>query len=351
VFLFRRLNERFAVRTREFAILGCPPKLASQLRDIAECKKHGAHFFSPAPEEHYYLAAFRVIATDAKGAYEAGRVRMDGVIDAYAPHSDHRIPIVAPLCLAAPIEANDMGVAFTAPGFWVYFHGNDAGVRETWMQTQMQAFTRLMPFFDVATGEHPAAGTELGQRLRLAMRLYRAGVENALEFASYGIEFLCKWAALESLVCTKSDSSKSATLVARIPALFPPVNRANVENSIKELCRLRNDASHEAKVFFFKEVEKSYPLSVRMDEVDQLFLAVAGFAIATLGKATSVKELWAAVGTYQAPPELQQARPPAMPRMGAHDVHEVSGLMISAMNEWINLHFAQAERLTGPSNG
>ncbi len=141
------------------------------------------------------------------------------------------------------------------------------------------------------------------------MKMYRHGAATGI----YGLEFICKWSALEGLVCGGEPAGKLAMLLNRMPALFPAA-RTTVEEKVKEL-KLRNEAVHEARAFHTDHLSDSNMLSrLKSTRWRQLFLAVVVFAFDHLGKADSVTTLWPLVVGHQLPTFASQQRPSDMPR-------------------------------------
>lgn len=195
---------------------------------------------------------------------------------------------------------------------------------------------RFVPFFDVASGEHKNADSELARQLVLSMRLYRYGCEVGTYDAAYGVEFLCKWAALEGLIRGKSGPPQIAdTLKDRVPLVFPASERSKIKGIVKKLWKFRNDAAHGAKVFYFPHMDESHPLAIEMDEVDRLFVAVAGFAINHLNDVMKVEELWVNARNYTPVPELYEARPKELVKFAARNMTQGTLLVIPALRAHI----------------
>ena len=76
------------------------------------------------------------------------------------------------------------------------------------------------------------------------MKMYRAGAQTE----DFGLEFICKWSALEGLVCGGELRNKGQLLRDRLSALLPSPP-GETEMLVKELWKFRSQAVHEALAF------------------------------------------------------------------------------------------------------
>lgn len=127
------------------------------------------------------------------------------------------------------------------------------------------------------------------------------------------MEFICKWSALEGLVCGGTRSGKRRLLLERLAALFRD-EKQQVETEVNDLWITRNDAVHEAKAFRSTQLAESSPLAGPIESTDRLFLAVVAFALAHIEAVDSITDLWARVRTYSLPDPVKERRPKQMPR-------------------------------------
>src|SRR5207248_3036717 len=92
---------------------------------------------------------------------------------------------------------------------WIHMvHGGNEGMA-AWQDRCDKLRARLVLFFRLATDSHPKAISDLGLQLRHSLRLFRHGVQTRC----YGVEFICKFCALEGLVCGDIRNDKKKKLV------------------------------------------------------------------------------------------------------------------------------------------
>jgi hypothetical protein len=182
-----------------------------------------------------------------------------------------------------------------------------------WAARTETYFRGLLIFFDLASGVHPKRDTGLGAQLQNAARLAHAGVRSE----HFGLEFIAKFAAMESLVCGGEHRRKGNKLKERLPWLFRGDPNVTAD-SVERLWEARSKAVHEANAEFSEQVGGTIAPQIHLDEIDHLLAGVVVFAIAHLDSEDSVASLWqnamAAPSRYQLPPELLTRRPAAVAR-------------------------------------
>jgi hypothetical protein len=106
-------------------------------------------------------------------------------------------------------------------------------------ETSRQLFGRLWPFFVTMFENNWSSYSELFQQLLYSARLFR----RASEMGSYGLEYLCKWVAIEALVIAGTTTDKGLLVAERVSSLFP--NRRDVIRARKcVICGSVGTSSH-----------------------------------------------------------------------------------------------------------
>lgn len=147
---------------------------------------------------------------------------------------------------------------------------------------------RLLPAFDLI--ESNAAENELAERLRVFARMFHLGrIAHQRQ-----VQFLCKFTAVESLVCGSQERGRGPKLRERLPSLFK--GRLTSER-VKELWELRCGASHEGSGEWTSFVNA-------LADIDYLALGCAIFAVDHLGLITSLDDLWKKASKYHLPSDL-----------------------------------------------
>ncbi len=309
VFLLRGFPVEYRFHDRHYFMATLADEMIEKLGALNDQLPEIAHFFRKSAPAEFTVIGFRVEAEAEKDALELAKHHLGGFIDGLAMILERGLPEVSPLVQIRQIGNADMRLFLTAEPTWAYLHSKDPASVENWKKRGEKVFEALSPFFDIASGLHAQRDTSLSRQLLYSMKMFRSGAATG----SYGLEFICKWSALEGLVCGGERDGKRAMLLDRLPALFPSERNA-VAEKVKELWTLRNEAVHEARAFHTDHLHESRVLAIEIEEVERLFLAVVVFALHHLDKSDSVKSLWHVVTGYQLPSFATQKRPNDMPR-------------------------------------
>lgn len=309
VFLLRGYPPEYRFFDRHYFMAKVAEEMVALLRTLVERLPETSHFFRTSGPAEFTVIGFRVEADDEKSAMELAKHHLAGFIDGLAILVDRQLPEVSPLVHVRKTGDADVRLFLTGEPTWAYLHPKDPASAANWRERGEKVFRALFPFFDIASGLHPRRDTSLSRQLLYSMKMYRHGAATGI----YGLEFICKWSALEGLVCGGERDGKRALLLDRVPALFP-AERPAIETTVKELWILRNEAVHEARAFYSEHLDDGQLLALEIDKVEHLFLAVVVFALDHLDRADSVKTLWPFAAGYQMPAFVTQKRPSDMPR-------------------------------------
>jgi hypothetical protein len=190
-------------------------------------------------------------------------------------------------------DDDDAWLCLLFPEQWTFMDSHDNASRD-WADRSEHIFKQLWPFFDVVAGVHARHASPLAEQLAYSLKMYRRGATAS----EAGVEFICKWSALEGLV-SPGDSAIRRTIVERLETLFSD-RKHDIEPLIAELWKRRNKAVHTAR---------ATGAVSPMDSIDELFLGVAVFALAHLDRAESLQELWAFASSFDVPSFARQTRP------------------------------------------
>ena len=279
------------------------------LSDLNAKHVPGNTFFGSTPREQITALSVRCVAESEDEAFEKAEETLAGFIDGLWVVVDHDLPTICPLAYVRNEHEQDARIVVICEPTWAYFKTRDTGVEKAWADRCDTIFQLVLPFFDIVAGVHRQGDSELARQLSYSLKMYRHG----LDVRVYGLEFICKWSALEGLVCGGTRSGKRRLLIERLSALFGD-DRREVEAQVQSLWITRNDAVHEAKAFRSARLTDSSPLSQPIEWTNELFLAVVTFAIAHLDRVESVTDLWTKTADYRLPATAMQPRPKEMPR-------------------------------------
>ena len=309
VFLLRGYQPEYRFRDQHYFMVKLADEMIEKLRALGAQMTETAHFFRKPDPAEFTVIGFRVEAEAEKDALELAKHHLAGFIDGLAVILERGLPEVSPLVQIRQTGNADVRLFLTGEPTWAYLRPKDPASEEIWRSRCEQVYHALLPFFDIASGLHAQRDTSLSRQLLYSMKMYRHGAATGI----YGLEFICMWSALEGLVCGGERDAKRAMLVDRLPSLFP-AERAEVEEKVKGLWTLRNEAVHEARAFHTDHLHESSVLALEIDALERLFLAVVIFTLGHLDRADSVKTLWPFAAAYQLPAFASQRRPSDMPR-------------------------------------
>ena len=242
VFILRGYPAEYRFHDRHYFMFPVAEGTVDGFRQLGEKFPVLRAFFGERAAGEFTAVGFRFEAKERDEAHQLAEDHLARLLDGLAALVDHQIPKRGPLLLIRKRDDADAGVFFRGDLTWIYMNPPDPASAETWKRRNEQLFRALFPFFDLAAGVHPRRATSLARQLLYSMKMFREGAEAGI----YGIEFICKWCALEGLVCA-GEERKRQLLCERIPSLFSERERAEVLEAVERLWPLRHDAVHEAR--------------------------------------------------------------------------------------------------------
>lgn len=304
-----------------------------QFTQALQARPDLARFFTDAPAEDVCACGFRVGADQRDNALRIAHDYLHGILSGLCLLPDVKPIKSSPVCLCHPAAESDASIVVRRSGGWAEMTPKSPTETVVWAARTETYFRGLLTFFDLASGLHPRRGTGLSVQLQNAARLAHAGVRSE----HFGLEFIAKFAAMESLVCGGERHEKEKKLKTRLTWLFhgdPGVT----EDFVGRLWTARNKAVHEANAEFSEQLDGTMALQIHLDKIDHLLTGVVIFAVAHLETQDTVASLWqtaiAAPKRYELPPEILTRRPAAIARYP-----------VSQFVENTSLHFKNAAQL------
>jgi hypothetical protein len=190
----------------------------------------------------------------------------------------------------------DAQIKFFADRAWISWGTPNEQTEKAWQSRKEWLLNRFLLYFDAVASGEVQYETEVAEQLELSAKMFRHGGKSD----SYGIEFLCKFTALEGLVCGPAKFGKEKLLTERLSALFRARN--GIEAEISKLWKMRCEASHQAKAF-------TNDFASVIEPLERLTLGVIVFALDNLQSEKTIDSLWNRVGSYSLPSEVLLDRP------------------------------------------
>jgi hypothetical protein len=293
VFFLKGYPAKYRFGDKHYFLMAVTAEKLAELATV--CRERfpdSAVFFDPAQADQFTAFGYRCEAEDQQAAIDLAYTCLNGFIDGASLILGHELPRHGPVAFIREADDDDARICLMIGPQWSYFDSHD-GSSEAWADQAAQIFKQLWPFFDVIAGIHARRETALANQLIYSLQMYRYGVSAALA----GVEFICKWSALEGLVSV-TERPKRRRIVERLETLFAD-RKAEIATTVNALWDVRNNAVHEARL--------SGAVSP-MQQLDELFLGVAIFAIAHLDLAESLEQLWSFAPVFQIPSFVKKTR-------------------------------------------
>ena len=340
-FFARKLPPSRWIRSSDFCVFQLPASAREMLLKIAEQHRELFEFVAPSFERDICLVVARVIAPTESEAAESARHRVGHYIDGVSLVLDEPPPIAKALIVHRAGQPDASLRQFDDKG-WLTFAPKNEDELRPWEQRREHLFLRLRPFFEAILEGQWNRYSELFRQILFSARLFR----RAAETASYGLEYLCKWMAIEALVVA-GIKPKGPAVAGRISSLFPRGQQQAIQTEVAGLWRKRNLIAHEAKAEFFGEAAVENVFEIYIPRLDYLNTAVMVFAIDNVSRATTVAELWSLVDTWTMPTDIVIERPKGAQRIGANNILLNHGVTWPGLGRTLDQEFKSV--FEGPS--
>ena len=232
-------------------------------------------FLAGAPNARLFGIGIRNdLAEEASAAQQAWHI-LSGIVDGYSLFLDATPPKICPYFLLREGDSPDAGIrTYAAEGTWISMAPTKPESKQHWEDVKSAFSQRLLKLFDIAAAGSQESMSPLLHQVLYSARMFRHGTESGV----FGIDFLCKFSALEGLVCGSEQRRKKHLLTTRLGALFRTTGFAQAKD-IERLWELRCTASHQAKAFELANDPDSVNHAAYIESVDRLFRGVLVFAL------------------------------------------------------------------------
>jgi len=247
--------------------------------------------------------------TERDAADRAWAIMM-GILDGYSLGIDAAVPKLCGYFLIRSGNSPDADVKMYSEGSgWAHLHSQNPDSERLWEAAKSKVFEHFLRFFEVVVDEQVRAQTALVHQLLYSARMFRHGAVSH----EFGIQYLCKFSALEGMVSGEAKSQKRALLRSRLPRLFRKTEKA-VAQTVEALWDLRCTASHQARAFAIHDLPGAVLTGGRIEDLEYLFRGTCIFALDHLKQARTIDDLWSEVANYDLPDHALFQRPSDMPR-------------------------------------
>ncbi|MBI2514179.1 MAG: hypothetical protein HYV96_19575 [Opitutae bacterium] len=254
------------------------------LRQLDSERTHILEFLAHYDAARFTWFGLQVPGRERLDALSEAHHRLEGMIDGVAVCNAHIKPVVSDLAWIAPEAEADLRLVVFRRQNWADRAGSAESAAK-WDSRQDQLRMRIVRFYSFAIDQHSRSQTPLARQLRHSLRMFRHGQHSG----SWGVEFICKFCALEGLVCGPTKDNKFKLLSRRLGALLPGPATAAM---ISQLWNFRNAAVHTAQAFDAGCLDEGAPLGVHIEEIEYLFVAALVFTLQHIDAADDVSQLW-----------------------------------------------------------
>jgi hypothetical protein len=296
------ISEGHYVRDENYCCAKIGQNAPEGLRSLAQVIPAFGHFLAGRPTELLTAISYKLEAASLKRAVDEALFRINGFLDAYCIIKEVEAPALSPAILVRINRGLDLEAYLVRDSGWAHSHSQEGSEKIVWKEHERKMLDLMLPLFDISSGLTPHKGTELAVQIQHSAKVFRAGVKSE----NFGIDFLCKFVALEGLVCGQSRERKEKLLKERLGNLFR--TGPQVAPMINKLWQKRSKAIHKGEFFEHALLPNSYPLQALTDDIHYLFSGTIAFALSNLDAGT-VDELWTRASSFDLPDWLLKPNP------------------------------------------
>lgn len=294
-------------------------------------------FIDHRPASRFVWVGFHIEAGSRLDAIAEARHRMEGFIDGASFWGDNEWPVISEFVWLGQPNDPDLYIVQHHRQVWFELVTSPQDSRTEWKHRDDELRVRIIRFFGLALDQHSRSMTSLGRQIRHSMRMFRHGKHSG----SWGVEFICKFCALEGLVCGDERYDKEKKLKKRLAALFR--DRSNkFADRIAKLWRYRSEAVHSAKAFDAGGLDDGAPLGVHIEDIEHLFAGALVFALEHIDTVDEIATLWPVVERFTLPDFARLSRPRDFPKYAVTDMEMNTGVRMPGGGELLKHHLSAA---------
>lgn len=304
LYLLKGLPPEYRIYGDDLCMVNVGDDWLNTIQKLAENGEHDLkgvilRFISGVSAKAFTLVGIRIEnAQTEDDALKAARKRLNSVLDGIVVLMSTDVPEVSTLVHVRQGDDANVRIVHEINRGFIQFNppqGSTSG--ETWEKRNQAVLNELLRFWDITEGKETP--TPLQEQIVFSAKMYRQGASAE----DYGVQFLCKFCALEGLVTGGERQKKEAKFKDRLKLLFTE-NQSDIAGiDLDEIWRLRNDIAHESR---------TSSESVHIESLDRLFTAAFIHALRKMDTANTVSDLWK---NYDLPQDILMKRPDDMGQM------------------------------------
>ncbi len=255
--------------------------------------------------KRFHAFGFRNDVADETEAIMDAHEKLSGIVDGYSFLAQDSTPEIWPIVQIREEDQLHASIKFLELKVQIRMNSKDGVAEKSWDERNERLLKHFLEFFDVVATDDVKFDNELCNQIGLSAKMFRCGSSAR----AHGVDFLCKFTALEGLVCGPVKHGHGKLLQQRLSELFR--HRKGIGKEVEDLWSKRCEASHQGKAF-------SERFAVLIDPLEKLTLGTIVFAINHVKFAKTVDELWSRYAAkYELPAEVTIERPTEISRYQA----------------------------------
>lgn len=301
LYLIKALPREYRIYGDDLCMVNVEEDWLSAVKNLAQSKSHDLKssilgFISGIPASAFTLVGIRI--QEAKTQDDAlilARDRLNSVLDGITVVMATKVPEVSSLVHVRQGDNPDVQILNQINhGFIQMQPPTSSTSSDIWKKRNQAVLNELLHFWDIT--ESKESPTPLQEQIVFSAKMYRQGASAK----DYGVQFLCKFCALEGLVTGGERQKKGEKFKDRLTQLFTE-NQAEIAGiDLDKIWTVRNDIAHESRT----SLE-----SVLIGSLDRLFTAAFIHALRNKDTANTVTDLWQ---NYNLPHDFLMKRPDDM---------------------------------------
>lgn len=309
-FFVKGIPHNFLVWRRTSSLASIDQKAITMLSTHEKDSREIADFLRFNPSSSPVLAVFRIGAEDESKAIELAHAKMEALMDGYNLLAEETLKL-CPIVAIRYGDSNDAIGKVYRNAAWASFHSKDPQSTMKWNCRKELMASKLMDYFAFATRSSVGDESEAEKQLRYSLQMFRFGTLASVR----AVEFLCKFSALEGLVCGSHTSDKEKKLVERLTNLYDDeslLSRGNLTKTWIARC----SASHQARPASGDDEDLNRAFLEEIIMVDRLFENVVYFILDQAPSYCDLDCIWSSAKGYTLPQIITDGRPHDMTKLG-----------------------------------
>ena len=337
LFFVRGIPKIFHVQGKDhFFMAVVSPALEAKMQEQTNQIPRLKAFFQMRSESQLLIIGFRNDCDTESLAIDKAWKALSGIIDGLSFILESDLPEVCGVVQIREGNSEDVHLTVYADSGWAHFHPGSPTSIALWQNRQEKLLKRLLVLFDITSALQTRFQNDLCYQLIYSSKMFRCGIASK----NFGVEYLCKFSALEGLVCGSEQHNKENLLKRRLDALFARSGR-DVAKDTQRIWKLRCEASHQAKAFHDEEIPGSVPLATEIVLVEYFLTGAFVFALDQIETTTSVDQLWSGrLSSYSLPEYALLERPNEMPKLPIQSVCMPLGAVIRGVGRVIDAQYS-----------